>query len=312
MFQSPTSYQGAKNRIANQIVDQLLKVAGPTTQFYDLCCGSGAVTVELLNRGVAASSITLCDAGPWGLFWKEIGEGTFDLSLFGKMIKELPSDLALVKGHLELLSKKPATEATTQTFLLLQAGSFGSKPIWIEGTSWKNCSFRSYWMPTATSNRRSPVNPMMPLPKTLFQRVENLCKNAKGLAGIHDDVLNIVPSNDSIVYIDPPYKNTTPYGHIIDVVSYAKSLPNVCFVSEGCAVSGKAICLATSDNRKKGGISGSKKIKSNEEWLSFFNYSSSSSSTSDSSSSSSISSSTSTSPSTLIISTSPGSTSTIS
>ena len=91
---------------------------------------------------------------------------------------------------------------------------------------------------------------MMPLARTLLQRVEYLCKNAKGLTGIHGDVLKIAPSIDSIVYIDPPYKNTTPYGHAIDVVSYAKSIPNVCFVSEGCTVSDKAIRLSTSDNQK--------------------------------------------------------------
>ena len=59
-------------------------------------------------------------------------------------------------------------------YLLLQAGAFGSKWIGIEGNKWTNNTFRSYWLPTETSNRKSPVNPMMPLPNTLYERVFNI------------------------------------------------------------------------------------------------------------------------------------------
>jgi 16S rRNA G966 N2-methylase RsmD len=266
----PTSYQGAKNRIAGQIADLLLAKASSTTHFYDLCCGSGAITVELLNRGVAPDRITMCDAGPWGLFWGEIGDGTFDIALLRAMIEKLPKDLSEIKLYMQSLAKQPASIATSQTFLLLQASSFGSKPIWIEGDSWKNCSFRSYWMPTATSNRRSPVNPMMPLPTTLLARVEGLCLAGKGITGIHGDVRQINPISDSIVYVDPPYQGTTPYGHNLDVVSLATTIGRPCYVSEGKPLNEAAIRLATEETRKKGGISGAKKIRSNEEWLSLF------------------------------------------
>lgn len=270
MLQPPTSYQGAKSRIAGQIVDLLLARASSTTHFYDLCCGSGAISVELLNRGVAPGRITMCDAGPWGLFWKEVGEGTFGLELMRTLVETIPKDLSQIKDFMLQLSKRPASTATTQTFLLLQASSFGSKPVWIEGETWKNCSFRSYWMPTATSNRRSPVNPMMPLPASLLARVEKLCVTGRGITGIHGDVRQVNPIGDSLVYVDPPYQGTTPYGHDLDVVSLANSLKHPCYVSEGKPLNEQAVRLATEETRKKGGISGNKKIRPNEEWLSLF------------------------------------------
>lgn len=270
MLQPPTSYQGAKNRIAKQIVSLLLAKASPITNFYDLCCGSGAIAIELLNQGIQPARITMCDAGPWGLFWKEIGSGTFDLTLMRSLVEGLPKDLSRIKDFMVELSKQDTSIATTQTFLLLQASSFGSKPIWIEGNAWKNCSFRSYWMPTATSNRRSHVNPMMPLPASLLSRVERLCLAGKGITGICGDVRQINPMDDSIVYIDPPYAGTTPYGHELDVVSYAKSLKQPCYVSEGRPLNENAMLVATGETRKKGGISGNKKVKPNEEWVSLF------------------------------------------
>ncbi|RJR10260.1 DNA adenine methylase [Candidatus Parcubacteria bacterium] len=267
MLKAPTAYQGGKARLAETIVKHLIEAATQTTHFYDLCCGSGAITIELLTQGISPNKITVCDAGPWGLFWKEVGSGKFDLTLFKEMLKELPS-LSEIQSYMKQLAKRPSDTATTQTFLLLQAASFGSKPIWIENNQWKNCSFRSYWQPTPTSNRKSPVNPMMPLPNTLLKRVELLCNAARGITGLHTDIINVGPPKDSIVYIDPPYKGTTPYGHTVDVVSYATSLGVTCFVSEGIPLSTNSVCLSAP--RAKGGINGKKKIAANQEWLSRF------------------------------------------
>ncbi len=45
----PCAYQGGKQRVAAQIVDHLLEAAPePDARFYDLCCGSGAVSIELV------------------------------------------------------------------------------------------------------------------------------------------------------------------------------------------------------------------------------------------------------------------------
>ena len=266
----PTSYQGGKVRIATKIVDILFKEK--TEKYCDLCCGSGAVSIELINRGVSPESITMLDAGPWGLVWWFVGNGNFPLDTLEDYISKIPKDLSKVKPFMEDLSKQDADADAVILFLLLQAASFGSKPIWLGGNKrWKNTSFRSYWKPTTTSKRRSPVNPMMPMPATLLKRMSLICERMQGVRGKLSRIEDFVPSTDALVYIDPPYKDRTGYGYSFDVVKYAKSLKNKCFVSEGRKLSENAVLIETSQNRKKGGIQGNKKVTSNEEWLNIFN-----------------------------------------
>jgi 16S rRNA G966 N2-methylase RsmD len=266
----PTSYQGGKVRIASKIVDILLRESTQAPKYFDLCCGSGAISLELVNQGVSPKQITMLDAGPWGLVWLLVGKGNFPLKVLKEYIESIPKDLSQVRGFMKNLAKQDARKDTAVVFLLLQAASFGSKPIWIENNQWKNSSFRSYWKPTATSNRRSPVNPMMPLPDTLYTRMQLICDKMLGVCGLNQNIETFMPVDGSIVYIDPPYKNRTGYGHNFDVVKYAKSLSQKCFVSEGQKLSDQAHLIVSSSSRKKGGIQGSKKIKSNEEWLNCF------------------------------------------
>lgn len=261
----PTAYQGGKQRIAKQIVDIIcLK----DRSFCDLCCGSGSLSIEMIRSGVSPSKITMVDAGPWGLFWSMIGNGIFDLEKFKSICADIPSSLDLVQKHMTYLSKQPADINTVYVFLLLQASSFGSKAIWINNNKWMNCSFRNYWLPTETSSRRSPVNPMMPMPGTLIKRVELICKEMLGVCGRHDAIENIEFEKDAIIYIDPPYVGTTAYGHSLDVLSFVSKLSNKFFVSEGKALSDNSIKIEGA--RKKGGISGDRK-NNNEEWISEFN-----------------------------------------
>ena len=51
------TYQGGKQRFASPIVDHLLTATTePDSLFYDLCCGSGAISIELVNRGMNKES----------------------------------------------------------------------------------------------------------------------------------------------------------------------------------------------------------------------------------------------------------------
>jgi len=264
----PTSYQGGKQRISKQIVDIILNDY-KGQPIYDLCCGSAAISIELINRSaLLPTSLTLVDQSPWGLFWKHIGEGSFDLDIFKSYCDNVPKDVSKIQNYIKELSKLPANVDTTYVYLLLQAASFGSKAIWISNNKWMNCSFRSYWLPTKTSNRTSPVNPLMPMPNTLFQRIETIVKKMKGVLGYCKDVWDVPIPEDAIVYIDPPYINSTAYGFDLDVLKYVKYIPNKCYVSESYPLSNK--CFQITSNRKKGGISGERKSK-NEEWLSRFN-----------------------------------------
>ena len=81
--------------------------------------------------------------------------GEFDLKEFREEIDKLP-DTPYIQQYLQELSDKPVDEdKKVYHYLLLQSGAFGSKQIWEENGKWKNNTFRSYWMPTETSNRRS-------------------------------------------------------------------------------------------------------------------------------------------------------------
>jgi 16S rRNA G966 N2-methylase RsmD len=272
---APCTFQGGKQRLAPQIVDRLLEAAiDSDTRFYDLCCGSGAVSVELVNRGVAPSRIWMLDIGSWGAFWYAIGSGTFDMDAFDQILAGLPEDKHDYPSYLSALSALPIGEREAEIYPVLQAGSFGGKQVWRNGDRWANTSFRSYWEPTATSNRRSPVNPMQPSQAELRRRVADLARGMKGVTCIRGDIMTIlcqsIPDN-AVVYVDPPYQNTTGYGSTLDLPSFIRDFRAKhrapLFVSEGKRLSDNATMLDFCS--AKGGISGMRKRR-HQEWLNRF------------------------------------------
>lgn len=273
----PCSYQGGKQRLAKQIVDIIFEQneINEETKFYDLCCGSGAITLELINRGIHPSNITMVDAGVYGAFWNSVANDEFDMDVFKQEIDKLPS-IDKIQNYLQSLSNLEVDmDLLVYHYLLLQSGSFGSKQIWIENNKWKNNSFRSYWTPTETSSRRSPVNPMMPMPNTLFDRVKNIVDYMAGsINAINSDISKIEWHFDknSIVYIDPPYKNTTKYGFDFDYEEFIINnwaYVNI-YVSEGYKMDSVEDAILLSKGRAKGSISGNVKKKPTEEWLNIF------------------------------------------
>lgn len=275
----PCTYQGGKQRVSKEIVDYIYnnEMIFHSTKFYDICCGSGAITVELINRGVAPNNIIMLDKSSWGKFWQIIGNGTFDLSKWDWWCNQVPKNKFLVQSFMEELSKDNASIEEEYKYVLLQSASFGGKQIWKEGNTWKNTSFRSYWQPTETSKRRSPVNPMQPSIENLRNRVKTIAEKCVGLTCINDDIINILPiieqdkSNDSIIYIDPPYSNVTGYGFNFNLDNFLSELFDITlrpiYVSEKEKIAEEAILL--NFNGAKGGISGKKQGK-NEEWLNVY------------------------------------------
>ena len=268
----PCSYQGGKQRIANKIIEVIKQNTNinENTLFYDLCCGSGSVSIELVNQGFNTDNIIMVDASPWGLFWKQIGDGTFSMDIFKEYINNIPKDISKIQSYIKQLYKNPTSINLVYEFLLLQCASFGSKGIWWEENKWCTSSFRNYWLPTETSNRRSPVNPMMPMPNTLYNRVQGLSIGMKGINGYYDDCNKIHIKENSIIYIDPPYLNTSGYGFEFDYMNFIDKYKNnnIIILSEGMQLSDNAFNLT--DRRNKGGISGERKKKANEEWLNIF------------------------------------------
>lgn len=269
----PCAYQGGKQRVAAQIVDHLLTAArGPNTRFYDLCCGSAAVSVELVNRGVEPERIWMLDLSSWGCFWSAIGSGKFNMELFEQYLSEVPDDKRLIKAHMAALSALPIGGREAELYPLLQACSFGGKQIWREGDHWVNACFRDYWEPTATSVRRSPANPMQPSPAELRRRIAALLDGMRGVTCHTTDIMTILSEplpSDAVVYVDPPYQSTTGYAFKFDIKSFIKRFREInkipLFVSEGVPLSDDALMLTFGG--AKGGISGNRKGK-HQEWLS--------------------------------------------
>lgn len=284
----PCSYQGGKQRLAKQIVDIFLKKnrIDDNTQFYDICCGSGAISVELLNRGINSKNIYMIDKSPWGLVWQMIGDASFNLSIFKEFIETIPKDITKIKQYaVDFISNPVNKNMLPYHFLFLQACAFGSTATWVENDKWcKAGGLRDYWLPTETSNRRSPVNPMMPMPDNLYRRMDLLCNQAKGLHGYCMDVLDFVyilnekldieKNKNIVIYIDPPYQNTQQYGYSFDVYELKNQIWNnvPIYISEGIELKGAKKTYLLSSGRTKGNINGKTKKKPVEEWLNKFEY----------------------------------------
>lgn len=284
MLEIPCSYQGGKSRLAKQIVDVMFsdnEWIDHQTKFFDLFCGSGAVSIELMNRGVSPSQITMVDKGCFGAFWKAVSTNTFSMDVFKSEIDNLP-EVEGIPGYLKDLSNKPVDpEKMIYHYLLLQAGAFGSKQIWIENGKWKNNSFRSFWEPTENSNRRSHVNPMMPMPDSLYKRVENICSELSGKVVAKNDYVenrlymfdeDELKTRNAIVYCDPPYENSTKYGfstQIYDIISgIYNNIP--IYVSEQSKMEHSNKSVLLNSGRTKGNISGNVVKSPCEEWLNLF------------------------------------------
>lgn len=272
----PCTYQGGKQRLAKAIVDVIFADhnIGDSTKFYDLCCGSGAISIELVNRGICPQNITMLDVSSWGAFWYSVGCGTFDMEYFNNILLGLPNEKREYKTHLERLVSSSSRMHEAELYPILQANSFGGKQITNKDGRWDNACFRDYWEPTENSIRRSPANPMQPSPAELKRRITAIVRNMLGVNGIRGDIMSFfsfdVPT-DSIVYVDPPYMNTTGYSYMFNITEfiqkYQSTFKSPLYVSENVALGKDAIKLQL--HGANGGITGSRRSK-HEEWLSRF------------------------------------------
>jgi hypothetical protein len=171
---APVAYQGGKQHVANNLLTFINP--SPDLPFWDVCCGSGAVTIALLRRKHPASSIRMVDAGFWGFFWKQVSTGNFSLERLSWWCNQIPSDRQTIRDFMcKLAATPPDEKETPYIFLILQAASFGGRPIQLVDGRWATHGFRNLWLPTPSSNRQSPVNPMMPMPNTLLERMRKIC-----------------------------------------------------------------------------------------------------------------------------------------
>lgn len=194
-------------------------------------------------------------------------------------MSRVPEEKDKIQNFLKDLSKEKIGCYEVYDFLLLQAGSFGSKQISKNGELWNNSTFRNYWQPTETSSRRSPVNPMMPMPETIDNRVKNIVNKCKGLTCLNYDIylfleyIRFRNTENSIIYIDPPYKNTSGYQDCFDWEDFLSELfydtLAPIYVSEGDKFADDDSCFLLNFNGAKGGMSGVRK-KEHLEYLNEF------------------------------------------
>ena len=266
----PVAYQGGKKRLAPSI----LEIVSPTNDFWDVCCGSGAVTLALIERGYPAARITMVESGAWGAFWKTVTTGDFDMERFREIVKTIPSDLKLIQQWARDTADAPVADCDVPyVFVLLQAAAFGGKAVDRMDGVWKHPGFRSFWEPTETSERRSVVNPMMPLPATIERRVADLVADSRlrEVTVKHCDAMTTIPRGVT-VYVDPPYLGTQQYnGRTLDLpvfIEQAQARGCDVWVSEAKPLlGGESVRL--SKGRAKGGISGARR-KANQEHLTHF------------------------------------------
>lgn len=240
----PTGYKGGKRKLAPQIVDTMLGLNADADWYCDLCCGSGAVLLALADRGISPSKIVAVEAGPWGMFWRSIADGTFNLDrLRALLFDALPDDARDVARWCE--QDVAGQEISPETFLVLQAASYGSTPVWHDGAKWRRgdasanrgYKARGYWEPGPTSKETKPRGTIFQVAK-IVDRTRDAMTKCKGMRVIWGLLENAELPSGGVYYLDPPYEGGTGYGYTLDVGKWVATAPRPLIVSEGKATPG--------------------------------------------------------------------------
>lgn len=89
---------------------------------------------------------------------------------------------------------------------------------------------------------------------------------------VFQSLLRFSEEKNAVIYIDPPYIDTTGYDQNFDIYELINrikfSFP--IYISEGFKLEGKTRAYLLSNGRKKGNISGDIKKTPVEEWLNVF------------------------------------------
>lgn len=224
---------GGKVTLARVIVPKLMKIAGGDLTFADLCCGSGAISLSLLDAG--AEKVYMVDMGPWGMFWEQLAAGTLDVKGLAYLASRAPQRGAALVEWLKEVGTQPVPDDPIPTWLLLQAASFRGKPVsWGDG-SWSSLTF----------NLRDVSNPQPLVVLERCRRIMDLRDKIVAFHGNADDFNEQV----GVAYVDPPYRKTTSYpAGDLNVAELAQRL------------SGQGIPVLVSDSRPVGGATRSRRI----------------------------------------------------
>jgi hypothetical protein len=267
----PTGYKGGKRKLAGSIADRLIRSQKP--MIYDVCGGSGAVTLALIAAGYPVDQITYVEAGPWGLFFKEASYGGLNMGYIRELLlDEMPKDPKLVADWVEkdVALREPGAEE----FLILQAASYGSTPVWHDGDRWRrgdrsaNRAYkaRSYWEPGPTSKEKKPRGTIF-RPDKIINAVAEIDVRCRGLEVHWGDAFDADYKADAIIYLDPPYEGDTGYGYGIDVGVFLSQRICPVYLSEGVSKEDADLSDQLGIRRGSALTKGSKR---KSEWLNFY------------------------------------------
>lgn len=221
----PASYQGSKRLQGPRIAQEIL--AGglpPTGRVYDLCCGSGCVSLALVDAGVPASRLVMVDAGPWADVYASIGRGTFPMATLLAIVQRLPrtrGDQPEFLRHLKDLQL--SAHGRLAAFVVLQAGSFAGMAVTEVDGMYRAPGF-SFKMGMLSQT---------------YDRVARLQRRLRGLTALRCPVSEVPLDDAAIVYVDPPYEGTTGYrGLTVDLPDIVRRAPCPVYISEARVVPG--------------------------------------------------------------------------
>lgn len=270
----PCAYMGGK-RVQAPTLRRMMMVP-QDAPFYDLCCGGGAVTLEMVTKGKPPELCTMVDGGPWGIFWREIGRGTYDLDRLLAHMRRLPEHAEHWMPALKEIAKEPCPEdEVPYLFPIVQAAAFGGTPVgWADGyfvgvSRMATHHVKPHKLPTGKLDslvrRRGHI--VIPPLRNVYERIVRLKRHMAGMTGVHGYVQQVTPVPGSVVYIDPPYEGTAGYNDLdLDVVAEARRMGVPTYVSEARPLTETARRVPSRYRAKVNG----KALVSTAEWLSLF------------------------------------------
>lgn len=225
------SYIGGKRDLAPKILRHI-KIP-QSSRFYDMCCGSGEISLALVRQGFDPKRITMVDNGPWGEVWEKIGKGTFSIDRFARICHQF-NTYQDIKGWCRQAS---CDRDRVYNFLILQACSFGGRPVTIQDGQFKISGFRQN------------IQPAIPV---LYRRVKEAVERLAGMEGSKKSVLQIQPEQDAVLFFDPPYNTETKVyqDNTLTVSQIRKKFSNF-YCTFSCELAPGGVKLHT-DSRKAG------------------------------------------------------------
>lgn len=215
------TFMGSKRLFATQIAAEILR--RDPEHVYDLCCGSGAVSIALVREGYPVEQLTMVDIGPWGDVWVKLSAGEINLSwLHDFMFKNWPTTGS--SEHMREFAR--VAPYAVEVFLLLQMTSRGGLPTTWDGKGWRNSSKSEPWTPRGELHRER---------ENMWARLLTLMKLLKGVGAKKADVSDLRGEwnrSGGLRYLDPPYRGTRAYGAELDLESYLAWAPRPILVSE--------------------------------------------------------------------------------